>query len=85
MLLRHLLVLGLPFVTSLLSSLDFAFVVTGFDIGLTESVNIISTFVQSVMAMSLDAYFSLVSRRDLSAASASSSRTCNFLLRLSFC
>jgi len=38
MLLGHLFVLAFPFVSGLLKSLDFAFVMAGLDIGLSESV-----------------------------------------------
>jgi hypothetical protein len=36
--LSHLFVLGLPLVSGLLESLDFAFVVAGLDVGLAEPV-----------------------------------------------
>jgi len=38
-LLGHLLVFGLPLVAALLEGLDFAFVVTGLDVGLAEPVD----------------------------------------------
>jgi hypothetical protein len=80
MLLSHLLVLRLPFIASLLQCLHLAFVVAGFHIGLSESDGV-STIEQDMNFMS---YFSLVSRRVLSAASASSSSSCSLLVRLSF-
>ena len=80
MLLGHLLVLRLPFIASLLQRLHLAFVVASLDIGLSESGSVSNCW---VMCGSM-AYFSLVSRRVLSAASASSSSSCSLLVRLSF-
>ena len=83
-LLGHLLVLLLPLVAGGLESLDFAFVVAGFDVGLSKSAQkkVLLDPIEYVKGST--AYFSFVSLRFLSLSSASSSSSCKRRVRLSF-
>jgi hypothetical protein len=80
-LLRHLLVLGLPLVAFRLQCLHLALVVAGLDVGLAEPVGWKVSWLWCKAARDRGkddawAYFSFVSRRVLSFSSASSSRSC---------
>lgn len=82
-LLGHLLVLGLPLVAGGLQGLHLALVVAGLDIGLAEPTDSMSVRVLHRM-LDMQTYLSLVSLKFLSASSASSSRSCSLLCKLSF-
>lgn len=82
-LLGHLLVLGLPLVAGGLQGLHLALVVAGLDVGLTEPASYMSVRVWRCV-LDVQTYLSLVSLKFLSASSASSSRSCSLLCKLSF-
>jgi hypothetical protein len=85
MLLGHLLVFALPFVSGLFKGLDFTLVVAGFDVGLSESAHCLGGGRKVAREIDQETYFSFVSLKVLSALSASSSSSCSFRVRDSFC
>lgn len=86
-LLRHLLVLGLPLLACGLESLHFTFEVSGLDVRLAQPTQdqSVNSPVHKEQIRRRQAYFSLVSLRVLSVCSASSSISCIRRCRASFC